>query len=78
MKTKQNGSSKKEATFKVLSKIQYKDLNDEESLFIKKLVRGTRKYKGNLPLKCLNCGRIRHFSRKCPYPKQENSHDEEP
>ena len=47
--------------------------DDEEALFIKKLEKGTRKYKGNLPLKCFNYGRIGHFSSKCTYPKQDDS-----
>ena len=51
MRTRQNGSSKKEVAFKALSKIKSEDLDDEETLFIKKLERGTDKYKGKLPLK---------------------------
>ena len=78
MRIGQNGSSKKEASLKSISKIQSEDLDDEEDIFIKKLERGTEKYKGNLPLKCFNRGRIGHFAKKCPYPKQEDSHDEEP
>ena len=78
MRTGQDGSLKKEATFKALSKKQYENLNDEESLFIKKLEKGTSKYKGNLPLKCFNCGRIGNFSNKYSYPKQEDSDDKEP
>ena len=69
MRTRQNGSSKKEATFKSLYKNQYDNLDDEESLFIKKLERGSDKYKGKLPFKIFNCGRIGHFAPKCPYPK---------
>ena len=29
-------------------------------------------------MKCFNCGRIGHFSKKYSYPKQEDSDDEEP
>ena len=43
MITGQNGSSKKEATFNGVSKIQSEDLDEEEALFIKKLERGTGK-----------------------------------
>jgi hypothetical protein len=54
------------------------DISDvEEANFIKKLQKGFGKYKGKLPFKCFNCGRIRHFSNKCPYPKQEDNDDEE-
>jgi len=34
---------------------------------VRKLKRGTSTYKGNLPLKCFNCGEIGHFASKCPY-----------
>ena len=50
MRIGQDGTSEKEATFK----IQFEDLDDEEALFIRKLERGTGKYKGNLPLKCFD------------------------
>ena len=57
---------------------QLENSYDEEALFIKKLEKGTRKYKGNIPLKWFNYGRIGNFSKKCPYPKQEDSDNEEP
>ena len=48
----------------------------EEANFIKKLQKRSRKYKGKLPFKCFNCGKIGHFQSKCPYPK-EDSEDED-
>ena len=71
MRTGQNGSSRKEAAFKASLKNQSKNPNDEEYFFINKLETRTRKYKGNLPLKCFNCGRIGQFYSKCTYTKQD-------
>ena len=39
--------------------------------------KGTGKYKGNLTLKCFNCGRIGHFSSKSTYPKQDDNDERE-
>ena len=66
MRTGNNGSSRKEATFKSSLKNQSENPNDEKSLFINKLERGNGKYKGKLLLKCFNCGRIGHFSLNVP------------
>ena len=76
MRTWHDKNSKKEATLKVTSKNQSENLDDEEALFVSRLNKGTGKYKGKLPLKCFNCGRIGHFSHNCSYPKQEDSDDE--
>ena len=78
MRTWKKEPSRKKEAFKVSkepnkSETPYKNHSessyDEEVLFIKKLERGTGKYKGKLPLKCFNCGRIKHFASKFPYPK---------
>ena len=76
-----DNNSKGEATFKVTKKIKKEkqktqtDHNEEsdveEANFIKKLQKGSGKYKGKLPFKCFNCGKIGHFQAKCPYPKEE-------
>lgn len=84
MRTWQENPSKREATFKV-SKESMNDENEskennsdeEEAKCIRKLKKGSGKYKGKLPLKCFNYGKIGHFASKCPYPKQEDSDDEE-
>jgi hypothetical protein len=46
------------------------DISDEEETnFIRKLSKGSGKYKGKLPFKCFNYGKVGHFASKCPYPK---------
>jgi hypothetical protein len=75
-----------EEAFKVLKKtknqkqktqsIHHEESDVEEANFIRKLQKGSRKYKGKLPFKCFNCGKVVHFSSKCPYPK-EDPEDEE-
>ena len=74
MRTWNEKPSKYETTFKE-SKVKKKhehmsheyqsDISDvEEASFIKKLQKGFGKYKGKLPFKCFNYGRIRHFANK--------------
>jgi hypothetical protein len=41
------------------------------------LKKGIGKYKGRLPFKCFNFGKIGHFSNNCPYAKKSNSDEEE-
>jgi hypothetical protein len=45
--------------------------------FVRKLKRGTEKYKGMLPSKCFNCGKIGNFTNKFPYYKKTNSDEKE-
>jgi hypothetical protein len=51
--------------------------DEEMENFVRKLKRGTDKYKGMLPLKCFNCGGIGHFDSKFPYAKNKNSDEED-
>lgn len=72
---------KGESSFKALKKtknmkqrpqpIHHEEFDVEEANFIKKLQKGSRKYKGKLPFKCFNCGNVGNFAAKCPYPKED-------
>jgi hypothetical protein len=45
---------------------------------VKRLKKGSGKYKGKLPFKCFNCGRIGHFANKFPHKgKDRTSYDED-
>jgi len=45
--------------------------------FIRKLKKGNSKYKGKVPFKCFNCGKIGHFANKCSYTKNKENDEEE-
>ncbi|XP_059070607.1 uncharacterized protein LOC131860243 [Cryptomeria japonica] len=86
MRTNVENPSKRETTFKASKKGKEKeqkssesseeDSEDEVAHLVRKLKRGSGKYKGKLPLKCFNYGKIGHFASKCPYEKEEGSDDE--
>jgi hypothetical protein len=48
-----------------------------EEKFVKRLKKGSGKYKGKLPFKCFNYGRIGHFSNKCPHKRKDQTCDDE-
>jgi hypothetical protein len=88
MRIEQYNPTTKEEVFKTSNKTKNKDKqnpksdcscnNDSEedeevAYFIRKLKRGTKKYKCMLPLKCFNCDGVGHFSNKCLYKNKENN-----
>ena len=89
MRTKKEDPSGKEVAFKISNqkgtnkpnpKPEYNNNdesdNEEETNFIRKLKRGTCRYKGKLPLNCFECGKIGHFASKFPYARNPNNSDE--
>jgi len=82
-----------EARFKSSRKIRDKGNKDEEGSgddsyveeanFVRKLKRGTKRYKGKLAFKCFNFGKIGHYSKKCPFepnkffPRKNNLYSKE-
>ena len=50
------------------------DSDEEEAHFVRKLKKGTKKYKGKLPFKCFNCGRVGHYDKKIPFEEKKRFH----
>jgi hypothetical protein len=66
----------REASFKA-DKNEDSKPNEIEAKFVKRLKKGSGKYKGKLPFKYFNCGRIGHFANKCPHKKHDQNYEGE-
>ena len=67
----------REASFKA-DKNTDSEMDDVEAKFVRRLKTGSGKYKGKLPFKCFNCGKVGHFASKFHHKEKEhNSVDKE-
>ena len=77
MRLPKGKSNTREVAFKADKCIEEKEgtfscSDEEEAKFVRRLDRGTGKYKGKLPFKCFNYCRVWHYASKFPHKKIEN------
>jgi hypothetical protein len=87
MSTEKEKPSKREVAFKSSKKMKNKENKSsnfsncqsdvEEANFVRKIKKGSGKYKCKFPFKCFNYGKVGHFVVKCPYEKNKSSDNEE-
>ena len=77
MRINKDKSTTREASFKV-DKNTDSEMDVTEEFFLRRLKKGSGKYKGKMPFKCFKCGKICYFASKCPHKqKSQTSNDEE-
>jgi hypothetical protein len=69
-------STTREASFKV-EKNKDSNIDEIEANFVRRQKKGSCKYKGKLPFKCFNYGKIGNFSSKCPHKIKDHTYDNE-
>ena len=71
-----DNSTAREASFKANKNID-SEMDVTEEKFVRRLKKGSGKYKGNMPFKCFNYGKICHLASKCPHKQKGHIFDDE-
>ena len=77
MRIGKDKSTTREASFKADKDIDF-EMDVTEVKYLRRMKKGSGKYKGKFPFKCVKCGKIGHFASKCTLKhKRQNSDDDE-
>ena len=76
MRIGKDKSNTREASFKEDKNINF-EMDVTEAKFVRRLKKGSGKYKGKIPFKCFNCGKINHFASKFPHKQKRQTSDDE-
>ena len=69
-------STTREASFKADKNTDF-EMDVIKAKFVRRLKKGSGKYKDNMPFKCFNCGKIGHFASKFPHKQKRQTSDDE-
>jgi hypothetical protein len=70
MRITKGKSTTREATFKEEKNTDF-DIDEIEANLVRRPTKGSCIYKGKMPFKCFNCGKIGHFENKCPHKRKD-------
>ena len=76
MRISKDKSTTREASFKADNNTD-SEMDMIEAKFVRRLKKGSGKYKGKIPFKCFNYGKIDHFASKFPYKQKGQTSDDE-
>jgi hypothetical protein len=76
MRITKGKSITREASFKAEKNID-SDIDEIEAKFVRRMMKGSGKCKGNPPFRCFNCGKIGHFANNFPHKRKDQTYEDE-